>query len=170
MMVTRNLLGGSPSPATKSGSKQTIVVGLAFFIGGGCLFEEIMQLKDFTLGHQGGATSWRRGHYGDAFYPRVAPSVIIGRWVGESRIASRSLSHGAQSGSGAASSRVAGKDGKAKSEKRWDKMCSVALSFIGAASDSVTIHSLEKDAFLFQPLVRSRRRIEEPKGWKFKRF
>jgi hypothetical protein len=116
-MVTRNLLGGSLSPATKSGSKKTIVVGLAFFIGDGCLFEEIIQLKDFTLGHQGGTMSWRRGRYGDTFHPRVAPSVVVGRWVGESRIASRSLSHGARSGSSAASSGVARKDGKAKSEK-----------------------------------------------------
>jgi hypothetical protein len=37
-------------------------------------------------------------------------------------------------------------------------------SFIGTAGDNL------KDAFLFQPLARSGREIEEPKGWKFKRF
>jgi hypothetical protein len=44
------------------------------------------------------------------------------------------------------------------------------VSFIGVVGDSVMIYFPRKNVFLFQPLVRFEREIEEPKGWKFKRF
>jgi hypothetical protein len=45
-----------------------------------------------------------------------------------------------------------------------------SISFIDTAGDSVMIRFPRKNVFLFQPPTRSRREIEDPKGWKFKRF
>jgi hypothetical protein len=73
-------------------------------------------------------------------------------------------------GSGAVRSKVR-KRWEDESEERWDAMCSVTLSFIGAAGNNVMIHFLRKKmSFYFNhprdPDAGSRNR----KGGKFKRF
>jgi hypothetical protein len=74
----------------------TVVVGLGLTVSDGCFLEEVLQLRDFVLSHQGGAMGRRRSRCSDAFCPRVIPGVLVGRWVGDDGIARRSFSHEAR--------------------------------------------------------------------------
>jgi hypothetical protein len=86
----------------------TVMVGLMFLFSDGCLLEEVRQLKDLSISHPGGTTSWRRRcGYRSALRFRVAPGVVaIRRRVNGRRIVDSLLGHGVHCESGVASSRT----------------------------------------------------------------